>query len=133
MKIQQTINHWHTLIEKNQPELLNLLLAEDAVFHSPVLHTPQKGKALTAMYLSAAMKAFEDTGFHYKKEIMQDKHAALEFEAEIDGVVINGVDIITCNDKSQVTEFKVMLRPAQGLQKMQEKMLEMLGRKNKSE
>ena len=131
MKIQQTIKHWHTLIEKNQLELLNLLLAKDAVFHSPVLHTPQKGKALTTMYLTAAMKVFEKSGFEYKKEIMQGNHAALEFEAEIDGVIINGVDIITCNDKSQVTEFKVMLRPAQGLQKMQEKMLELLQRKQK--
>ena len=83
------------------------------------------------MYLTAAMKVFEKSGFHYKKEIMQDNQAALEFEAEIDGVIINGVDIITCNDKSQVTEFKVMLRPAQGLQKMQEKMLELLQRKQK--
>ncbi len=131
MKIQQTINHWHTLIEKNQPQLLNLLLAEDAVFHSPILHTPQKGKALTTMYLSAAMKVFENASFHYTKEILQDKQAALEFEAEIEGVIINGVDIITCNDKSQVTEFKVMLRPTQGLQKMQEKMLALLERKSK--
>lgn len=131
MKIQQAIKHWHTLLEKNQPELLTLLLAEDVVFHSPVLHTPQKGKALTTMYLSAAMKVFESTGFHYKKEIMQGKQAALEFEAEIDGVIINGVDIITCNDKSQVTEFKVMIRPVKGLQKLQDSMLKMLQRKEK--
>ncbi len=131
MKIQQAVNHWHTLIKKNEPGLLNLLLAEDAVFHSPVLHTPQKGKALTKMYLSAAMHVFDGSGFHYNKEIMQDKQAALEFEAEIDGVIINGVDIITCNEKSQITEFKVMIRPAQGLQKMQEKMLELLQRKQK--
>ncbi len=131
MKIQQTVKHWHTLIEKNQPELLNLLLADDAVFHSPVLHTPQKGKALTKMYLSAAMHVFDGNGFHYKKEILQGNYAALEFEAEIDGVIINGVDIITCNDKSQVTEFKVMIRPAKGLQKLQEKMLALLQGKQK--
>jgi len=119
------------LLEKNQPELLGLLLAEDVIFHSPVLYTPQKGKALTMMYLSAAMKVFEKANFHYKKEILQGNYAALEFEAEIDSVVINGVDIISCNDKSQVTEFKVMIRPTKGLQKLQEKMLELLQRKGK--
>ena len=86
MKITQTIENWHVSVNQNNPQLLDDLLADDAVFHSPVLHTPQQGKSLTKMYLSAAMYVFAESDFHYEKEIMQNNHAALEFVAQIDGI-----------------------------------------------
>ena len=126
MLIKQTIQKWHTFVETGDHKVLNKILASDAVFHSPVLHTPQKGKTLTKMYLGAAYYVFKDSNFVYKKQILQDQQAVLEFETAIDGIVINGVDIIECNDDGKIIEFKVMLRPLQGLQKLQQKMLEML-------
>ena len=126
MKISKAIDAWHEILESGKPNLLDELLAEDVVFHSPILHTPQKGKALTKMYLSAAYYVLFKNGFTYKRQILQDNQAMLEFEAEIDGIIINGVDIIECNENGEICEFKVMVRPLQGLQKVQEKMLQML-------
>lgn len=131
MRINHAIEQWHQFIEQGDIALLNKIFAENAVFHSPVLHTPQKGKALTIMYLHAAFHVFKGNNFVYKRQVIQDTQAVLEFETVIDGIVINGVDIIECNDDGKLIEFKVMIRPLQGLQKLQQKMMAML-EKNKA-
>ena len=126
MIINKTVKQWHQILKGQNPDLLKNILAEDVVFHSPVLHTPQKGKKLTTMYLSAAFYVLLKHGFKYKRQVLQDNQAVLEFETEVDGIVINGVDIIECNDEGKIIEFKVMVRPLKGLQKLQQKMFEML-------
>jgi len=126
MKIKHTIQKWHELLEQQKLEILDEILAEDVEFHSPVLHTPQKGKILTKMYLSAAYYVFSQQTFTYVREILQDNQACLEFKTEIDGIVINGVDLIECDENGKITDFKVMVRPLKGLQKLQEKMFELL-------
>jgi len=126
MKIENTINKWHQLLEQQQLQILDDILSEDVVFHSPVLHTPQKGKILTKMYLSAAYHILSQQEFTYVREVLQDNQACLEFQTEIEGIVINGVDLIQCDDSGKITDFKVMIRPLKGLQKLQEKMFELL-------
>jgi hypothetical protein len=102
------------------------LVAEDAVFHSPVVHSPQRGRKLTVMYLSAAFQVFFNPTFRYVREIVGTSDAMLEFETEIDGILVNGVDIITWNDAGLITEFKVMIRPLKGVDVVHRKMGEML-------
>lgn len=126
MVIQQTLNKWHDFVKQGNVNDLQDILSKEVVFHSPVLHTPQKGKALTFMYLYAAYQVFKDTDFVYKKQVIQNNQAVLEFETTINGTIINGVDIIECDDMGLIIEFKVMIRPLQGLQKLQQKMMEML-------
>lgn len=128
MKINNTIQKWHQLLEQQKLEILDEILADNVVFHSPVLHTPQKGKILTKMYLSAAYHVLSQQEFTYVREILQDNQASLEFQTEIEGIVINGVDLIQCNDSGKITDFKVMIRPLKGLQKLQEKMFELLSK-----
>ncbi|MFK8012195.1 MAG: nuclear transport factor 2 family protein [Marinicellaceae bacterium] len=129
MLIQQTIKHWHELLNKKDPTLLKNLLDDDVVFHSPVLYTPQKGKALTTMYLSAALHVLAAKNFTYKREVLQNNIAVLEFDALIDGIIVNGIDIIECNEKGKITDFKVMVRPLKGLQMIQQKMFQLLNNK----
>ena len=126
MVIQQTLNKWHDFVKQGNVNDLQDILSKEVVFHSPVLHTPQKGKALTFMYLNAAYQVFKDTDFVYKKQVIENNQAVLEFETTINGTIINGVDIIECDDMGLIIEFKVMIRPLQGLQKLQQKMMEML-------
>lgn len=120
------IETWHRLLKQKDVKGLDALLADDAVFHSPVVHTPQVGKALTKMYLSAAFAVFGNETFHYVREVRADRDAVLEFELELDGIRINGVDMIRWNQAGQITDFKVMLRPLKAINLIHEKMGAML-------
>lgn len=117
---------WHHLLEQRDVAGLDALLAEDAVFHSPVVHTPQVGKRVTKMYLAAAFAVFGNETFRYVRELRAERDAVLEFELEIDGIRINGVDMIRWNDRGEVTEFKVMLRPLKAVNLIHERMAAML-------
>jgi hypothetical protein len=122
----QTLKLWHQLITTSDPSILDDLLADDCVFYSPVVHAAQSGKAITKMYLSAAIGLFSNYDFHYIKEIISDNSAALEFEVEIEGIQVNGVDIISWNENGLITEFKVFVRPLKGVNLLHQKMAEML-------
>jgi ketosteroid isomerase-like protein len=119
---------WHRIVKARDVAGLKALIADDAVFHSPVVHTPQRGKPLVVAYLSAAFEVFFTDSFRYVREVVGPQDAVLEFELEIDGVRINGVDMIRWNDAGQITDFKVMLRPLKGVNLIHQKMGEMLQR-----
>ena len=120
------LDTWHRLVRTNDASGLPALVAEDAVFHSPVVHAPQHGRKLAVMYLSAAFRVFFNPTFRYVREIVAPHDAMLEFETEIDGILVNGVDIVTWNDAGQITAFKVMLRPLKGINVIHQKMGELL-------
>lgn len=124
--INHPIEAWHRLVRTHDPSGLNTLLAEDAVFHSPVVHTPQRGRKLAIMYLSAAFDVFFNSSFHYVREIIGTSDAMLEFETEIDGVLVNGVDLIKWNDAGQIVDFKVMLRPLKAITLIHQRMAAIL-------
>jgi hypothetical protein len=122
----EPIAHWHRLVNERNAAGLDALLAEDAVFHSPVVHTPQVGKAITKAYLTAALAVFGNDSFRYRRELHGEHDAVLEFELELDGIAINGVDLIHWNAEGRITEFKVMLRPLKAVTLIHEKMAAML-------
>lgn len=120
-----TLARWHEIIKQGDPALLDEILADDCVFHSPVVHTPQEGRELTRLYLTGAMQVLND-GFHYVKEVVSDRHAVLEFVCEVDGITVNGVDIISFNEQGKIEEFKVMVRPLKAINMLHAKMRDML-------
>lgn len=117
---------WHELVRTKNAAGLDDLLADDAVFLSPVVHTPQHGKPIAKLYLSAAFEVFFCPSFRYVREIVGTRDAMLEFETEIDGVSVNGVDIVTWNPEGKITEFKVMLRPLKAVNVVHARMGAML-------
>lgn len=117
---------WHQLVKERNVRGLDMLLAEEAVFHSPVVHTPQVGKAITKTYLAAAFQVFFNPTFRYVRELTSDRDAVLEFELELDGIRVNGVDMIKWNEEGKITEFKVMLRPLKAVNLIHQKMAAML-------
>jgi hypothetical protein len=127
--MKNPIEDWHQLLQNRDLKLLDRLLHKEVVFYSPLVFKPQKDKAITKMYLNSAFKVFEGTGFKYVKEVYSDNHAFLEFEATLDNISINGVDIITWDNEGLITEFKVMLRPFRAVEKVGEKMKEQLQKK----
>ena len=117
---------WHHLVQSRNACGLDALLAHDVVFHSPVVHTPQVGKAITQQYLSAAFQVFFNESFHYVRELVGPFEAVLEFAVDIDGVSVNGVDMLKWNADGKITEFKVMLRPLKAVNLIHQKMAAML-------
>lgn len=124
--IKTTIAHWHNLLENGNASGLDKLLADNAVFHSPIVHTPQYGKALTQIYLSAAFMVLYNDTFKYVREVVGEKDAVLEFQVEIDGIEVNGVDMIKCDDEGKIVDFKVMVRPLKAVNLIHQKMMAML-------
>ena len=123
--IDDVIARWHRYMDGELPGGLDELLAEDVVFYSPVVYTPQRGKAVTTQYLAAAAQALaggDGGSFRYTKEVRAGDTAVLEFETSIDGKYVNGVDIITGDDTGRIVEFRVMIRPLQAIQAVHEHM-----------
>ena len=120
------IQEWHRLVRERDAAALQSLVDESAVFHSPVVHTPQQGRKLVTMYLGAALHVFATPGFRYVREIIGARDAMLEFETEIDGVLVNGVDIIKWNDSGRIVEFKVMIRPLKAISVIHQRMAAVL-------
>ena len=133
------VKKWYEVMKSNDMDKLDELLAEDVVFYSPVVYTPQKGKDITKMYLMAAGGVFGEgtkdevtdsnnsqSKFKYIKEIIGEKSALLEFETEMNGIYVNGVDVISWNEEEKITEFKVIVRPLQAVNMLHQKMQAML-------
>ncbi len=121
-----TLAVWHQLVQGRDVAGLDALLADDVVFHSPIVHSPKVGKAITTQYLSAAFKVFFNESFRYVRELAGSRDAVLEFQVQIEGVTVNGVDLIKWNDEGRIVEFKVMLRPLKAINLIGEKMGAML-------
>ena len=117
-----TLSTWHRLVKTRDVAGLDALLADDAVFLSPVVLRPQVGKAITRQYLAAAFQVFFNESFRYVRELQGPNDAVLEFELELDGIAINGVDMMKWNADGQITEFKVMLRPLKAVNLIHQKM-----------
>jgi len=138
---EKGIQEWHRIVRNMTPDALDDVLAEDVVFHSPVVHTPQKGRAITKLFLMAAFNVLPgDSGskpagakagkskskFGYVREVIGDRDAVLEFMTEVDGIIVNGVDMIRWNDDGKIVDFKVMVRPLKAIQKLHAQMGAML-------
>jgi len=121
-----TLATWHDLVQTRNTKGLDSLLAEQVVFHSPVVHAPQVGKAITTQYLSAAFRVFFNESFRYVREIEGPRDAVLEFNVEIDGISVNGVDMLQWDDDGRIVDFKVLIRPLKAIDLIHQKMGAML-------
>jgi hypothetical protein len=133
--IEVVIDKWMAHLRGALPGGLDELLDDDVVFYSPIVYTPQRGKAVTTMYLQAAgqtlpgdtsKRADDSAGrearFHYTKTVLAGDTAVLEFETTVEGKYVNGVDIIRCNDEGRIVEIRVMIRPLQAINLVHEQM-----------
>ena len=123
-----TLAEWHRLVATRNPKGLDALLADHVVFHSPVAHTPQAGKVVTTLYLTAAFHVFFNESFRYVREVVGASDAVLEFQVDIDGTSVNGVDMIRWDTDGRIVDFKVMVRPLKAITLIHERMAAMLQR-----
>ena len=126
MNINDFVTQWHQLVDNRDLGQLDTLLDESAVLVSPVIHKPKEGKQITKMYLTAALNVFANDSFKYVREFTRDDGVVLEFETEINGIHINGVDMIKINEEGKIIEFRVMVRPLKALNLINDMMTNML-------
>lgn len=126
MKVPNAVSRYHELIASRDPRALDALLAEDVVFHSPVVHTPQVGKAITSKYLTAALAVLGNPTFRFTREWYAERAAVLEFLVDVDGIAVNGIDMIAWSDDDQIVDFKVMIRPLKAVNVVHQRMAAML-------
>jgi len=126
-----SLDVWHGVVERRDAAALEEVLADDVVFHSPIVHTPQGGKALARLYLTAALHVLGNESFRYVREVANEREAALECVTEVDGVQVNGVDLIRWGEDGRIVDFKVMLRPLKAIQLMHRLMAQMLEKAGK--
>lgn len=117
-----TLATWHDLVSSRNAKGLATLLADEVVFHSPVVHTPQVGKAITTQYLAAAFRVFFNESFRYVREVVGPRDAVLEFQVEIDGIAVNGVDMLRWDEEGRIVDFKVLIRPLKAINLIHQKM-----------
>lgn len=122
MQIPATIERWHQVVKSRDMRALHDLLADDVVFVSPVVHTPQAGRAITQAYLQAAMQVLNNPSFRYLNQWFGADSAVLEFECEVEGITVNGIDMIHWNVDGRIDHFKVMVRPLKAVNKLHETM-----------
>lgn len=120
------LSRWHQVLRDRDLQGLHALLAEDARFHSPVVHRPQVGRDLVHAYLAAAFAVLGQEGFRYLREVVSGREAVLEFSVTLDGIEVNGVDMIRWNEAGLIEDFKVMVRPLKAIQLLHERMAAML-------
>lgn len=126
--MKDPLQRWHDVVRSRNPALLNQVLAQDATFHSPIVFRPQQGREAVALYLTGAMHVLANEHFRYVRQIVDGRDAALEFETEIDGVHVNGIDLITWDEHGLISDFKVMIRPLKAVDIVHRRMGELLQR-----
>ena len=129
MSARTGLSRWHAVIAGgSDPSALAAIIREDAVFHSPVVHTPQRGRALVVAYLAAAGQTLGNASFRYVRELVDGENVLLEFETELDDIHVNGVDLIRFDENGLIADFKVMVRPLKAVNKVWEAMAAQLER-----
>ena len=124
--MENPIIKWHEVVKNRDYNLLESILADDIIFYSPVVYTPQKGKQLALQYLMAASEVFNTSSFKYDKEVIGRSNASLEFSLTLDNTDINGIDLISWDESGKILEFKVFIRPLQGVNMIHKLMQGML-------
>ncbi len=127
MSAELGLKKWHEVIEGgSSPDALAAIIREDAVFHSPVVHTPQVGRPIVVAYLSAAGQTLGNDSFEYVRELVDGENAMIEFQTTMDGIHVNGIDLIRFDEDGNIADFKVMVRPLKAVNKVWEQMAAML-------
>lgn len=129
MSAKLGLERWHAVVAGgNDPQALAAIIREDAVFHSPVVHTPQVGRAIVVAYLAAAGQTLGNASFAYVRELVDGDNAMLEFTTEMGGIHVNGIDLIRFDSDGMIADFKVMVLLLKAVNKVWEAMAAQLGK-----
>jgi hypothetical protein len=119
---ENSLMRWHELVAARDLSTLPELIHADAVFRSPVAHTPYQGREALVLALSTVINVFENFTYHREFATEEGRDVVLEFSAEVGGKKLKGADFIKFNEDGLIIEFEVMIRPASGLMALGQEM-----------
>ncbi len=122
MNNRTELTEWHQVVFEGKLDLLDQMLADDVVFHTPLYLKPRKGRQVTRFILATVIEIFEN--FTYHREIIDGDSWMLEFSADIGGISLKGIDLIRWNEAGQIIDFEVYIRPLNGVQALGDAMYE---------
>ena len=125
-KFEVQLEKWHKFIASKDAAILSELLADEAVFRSPVAWKPKEGKAATMLYLTSAAEVLQN--FQYHRIFESEDSLGLEFSATVGELTLKGIDLIRFDPSGKIIDFEVMVRPASGLQALGAEMGKQLAR-----
>lgn len=107
---------WHEIVASQSIAALRGITYEEAVFRSPVAHTPYQGADALLMAIGTVMQVFGDFTYHRTAVTVDGLNVVLEFAATVEGKQVKGIDFIRFDEQGLIREFEVMIRPLSGLQ-----------------
>ena len=120
------IERWENIAKTGNFETLGQLLADDIVFESPIVHTPQIGRDVARKSLMGEVRVLGGPDSRFVRRWFAEQSAVLELEAQVEGIKINAVDIIGWNAEDRIEHFKVMVRPLKAINVLHQAMGQML-------
>lgn len=124
---QQSLAIWHDMVASRDLSRLGEIVHPDAVFRSPVAHTPYPSAAALTLALTTVMKVFETFNYHREFVSVDGESVVLEFSATVNQKSLKGIDMIRFDRNGKIVEFEVMVRPLSGLQALGEEMGKRIG------
>ena len=124
---QRTLKVWHNALTTGDTSALPDITSDQIVFRSPAVFTPFAGKQAFVFIIATVAGIFEDFRYHRQFATDDGASAVLEFEARIDDRSLKGIDMIRFDEDGLICEFEVMIRPANALALLAQKMGEKAG------
>lgn len=113
---KESLEKWHKMLGSGDLNILDELLADDIVFHSPVAYKPYPGKQVVTFILTNVIQIFENFTYHREFYTEDQQCVVLEFSANIGEKLLKGIDMIRFNEQGKIVDFEVMIRPQSGLE-----------------
>ncbi|BBP81994.1 MULTISPECIES: nuclear transport factor 2 family protein [Pseudomonas] len=120
--VAASLQRWHHLIASQDLSRLPELLHPEAVFRSPMAHTPYPGAQAVNLILNTVIQVFQDFAYHRELASADGLSVVLEFSARVGERELKGIDMIRFDEEGRIVDFEVMIRPMSGLAALGEEM-----------
>jgi hypothetical protein len=123
----RSLARWHEMIASGDLSGLGSIVHPDAVFSSPVAHTPYRSGDAVVLAVSTAFAVFSDFTYHRSFVAESGRGVVLEFRARVGDRTVHGIDMIEFDDEGRIVAVEVMVRPMSGLQALGTEMAARVG------
>jgi hypothetical protein len=107
---ERFLDAWHPAVAARDATALDAPLADDVTLGAPPYWQKLEGRALVRFLLGLILETIEE--FTYHREWVKDRELALEFTGKVDGLDLQGIDLVTLDADQRIATLDVLIRPA---------------------